>query len=169
MFFKSINITPHFFIRLFILGIGFLLCITASHAQIGSTQNTNISTLNEMRSDMVKADTIDKVLALFTPITTRAQLIQSDYLLLDSPQIAMPGIISVRLMSELPGTELFLLFNSTPSVNEPSFLSAQAIPNLSKLDTSVKIKLSKTSQLTLIVRAGGRWYTVSNEVKIAGK
>ena len=118
---------------------------------------------------MITADTQDKVLALFKPPITKSKLIKSDYLLLDSPPIAVAGIMTIHMMSELPGTEFFLLFNSTPAKGEPSFLAAQAIPNLGKADSRVKIKLAKSTELTMIVRAGGRWYSVTNDVKIVTK
>jgi predicted secreted protein len=173
MFFSLIRIfAPQVLARLF-LSTCLLSCASVSHSQITDAKidakNKNANAIEEMLPDMIKADTLDKVLALFKPAINKTQIVASDYLLLDSPQIAPAGLLSVHLMSELPGTELFLLFNSRPATDEPSFLAAQAVPNLGKLDKRIKIKLSKTSDLLFIVRAGGRWYSVSNEVKIATK
>lgn len=140
-----------------------------AHAQISPVVPTNANDLADMLPDLIKADTLDKVLSLFKPAPTKSQLINSDYLFLDSPPIAATGIMSIHMMSELPGTEFFLLFNSTPAVGEPSFLTAQGIPNLKKADVRVKVKLSKSTELTMIVRAGGRWYSVTNDVKIVTK
>jgi hypothetical protein len=138
-------------------------------AQIAATPNKVTSVIDEMLPDMITADTLDKVLALFKPPITKAKIVKSDYLLLDSPPIAAAGIMNIHMMSELPGTEFFLLFNSTPAVGEPSFLIAQAIPNLKKADVRVKVKLTKSTELTMIVRAAGRWYSVTNDVKIVTK
>ncbi len=119
--------------------------------------------------DLIKADTLDKVLPLFSPPVTKTQIVKSDYLLLDVPPIALAGTIPVRLMSELPGTEFFLLFNTTPRPGEPSFLIAQDAPALTKPDVRVNIKLSNSTELLLVVRANGIWYSVSSDVKIAQK
>jgi hypothetical protein len=150
-----------------------LFCVSACRAQIADAKidakSKSTDTIKEMLPELIKADTLDKVLAMFKPAPSKNQILPSDYLLLGSPQIAAAGILSVHLMSELPGTELFLLFNITPAKDEPSFLAAQAIPSLGKLDKHIKIKLSKTSDLLFVVRASGQWYSVSNEVKIATK
>lgn len=140
-----------------------------STAQIATGTTKSPGILDDLLPEIIKADTVDKVLALFKPGVSKDQLIKSDYLLLDSPPIAAAGIMPVRMMSELPGTEFFLLFNTTPALGEPSFLVAQAIPNLAKADIRVKIKLTKSSDLLMIVRAAGRWYSVSNDVKVATK
>lgn len=137
--------------------------------QISATPAKTSSVIDEMLPEIITADSQDKILALFKPPVTKTQIVNSDYLLLDSPPVAAAGIISVRMKSEIPGTEFFLLFNNTPGKGEPSFLSAQAIPNLSKADVRVKIKLAKSTDLVMIVRAAGRWYSVSNDVKIANK
>lgn len=146
-----------------------LLNAGLSTAQIIANPAKTTNTLDGMLPELIVADTQDKVLALFKPAVTKAQLVKSDYLLLDSPPIAAAGIMSVHMMSEIPGTEFFLLFNSTPAKDEPSFLAAQAIPNLTKADIRIKIKLAKSTELTMIVRAAGRWYSVTNDVKIATK
>ncbi len=152
-----------------LLTICLLLHVNFCSAQIATSPQKPSSAINDMLPDIITADTQDKVLALFKPPTSKSQLIKSDYLLLDSPPIAAAGIMSVHMMSEIPGTEFFLLFNSTPAIGEPSFLAALAIPNLSKADVRVKVKLAKSTELTMIVRAGGRWYSVTNDVKIVTK
>jgi hypothetical protein len=148
---------------------GLLFAANMCSAQILASPAKTSSAFAEMLPEMITANTIDKVLALFTPPAAKSQLIKSDYLLLDSPPIARAGLMSVRMMSEIPGTEFFILFNSTPASDEPSFLVAQAIPNLTKADVRVKIKLSKSTELTMIVRAAGRWYSVTNDVKVVTK
>lgn len=151
----------------------FISLAVSSHftqAQIAaSPAATKVNTIDEMLPDLIKADTLDKALALFKPAPNKALIIKSDYLLLDSPAIAPAGIMPVRLMSEIPGTEVILLFNTTPATGEPSFLIAQGIPNLGRADIRVKIKLSKNADLIMVVRAAGKWYSVTNDVKVASK
>lgn len=169
MFFFSKNSFPHSPFASLLLASFLFLNVSNSTAQIASSTAKVSSILDDMLPDMITADTQEKVLALFKPAVAKSQLIKSDYLLLDSPPIAAAGIMSVHMMSEIPGTEFFLLFNSTPAIGEPSFLAAQAIPNLGKADVRVKVKLAKSTELTMIVRAGGRWYSVTNDVKIVTK
>lgn len=119
--------------------------------------------------ELINADTVPKVLAKFTPPVSEAQIVNSDYLLLDAPQIASAGLITVHLLSELPGTDVFLLFNTLPRVDEPSLLAASVVPALSKAETRVQVRLADTTTLLLIARANGMWYKVTSEVKIAQK
>jgi predicted secreted protein len=161
----------YFRLPLFKLFLASCLFLSAGYsvAQIAPGTTKSAGALDEILPEIIKADTVDKVLALFKPGVNKDQLIKSDYLLLDSPPIAKAGIMSVRMMSELPGTEFFLLFNTNPSIGKPSFLVAQSIPNLTKADVRVKIKLTRSSDLLMIVRAAGRWYSVTNDVKVAIK
>ncbi|MBC3877790.1 hypothetical protein H8K38_08225 [Undibacterium sp. FT79W] len=138
-----------------------------SHSQTMSSTPT--ISLDSLMPELLKADSIDKALTAFKPSVSKSQLMTSDYLLLDSPAIAPAGLLSVHLMSELPGTDLFLLLNATPSKGEPTVLAAQEIPNRTKADIRVKVKLTKSSELLLVVRAGGKWYSAINDIKIATK
>jgi len=119
--------------------------------------------------ELFNADTVPMVLAKFTPPVTEAQVVNSDYLLLDAPPIALAGPITVRLLSEIPGTDLFLLFNAKPRANEPSLLSASMIAPLTKAETRIPARLAATTELLLLSRANGLWYKVRSEVKIAEK
>lgn len=123
----------------------------------------------ELVAELQKAETVDKALAMFQPPLAKAQLTKSDYLLLDVPPIALPGKIQVRLMSELPGTELFVLFNNKAQPKEPAVLVAKLIPSTEKSDVRVEITLDRTTELLLLAKAGGRYYSVTREVKIAAK
>lgn len=142
--------------------------IPTTHAQI-SINSGSITSLETLMPDLLKADSVDKALNVLKPSLTKTQLLKSDYLLLDSPTIAPAGLMSVRLMSELPGTELFVLMNTSPAKGDSAILAAQEIPNMGKSDIRVKIKLEKSTELLLAVRAAGKWYSVSNDVKIATK
>lgn len=140
---------------------------TSTHAQ--TTGGMSYVSLETLMPDLLKADSIDKALATFKPVVSKTQIMKSDYVLLDSPAIAPAGLMSVHLMSELPGTDLFLLLNATPAKGEPAVLAVQEIPNRTKADIRVKIKLTKSSELLLVVRAGGKWYSATNDIKIAMK
>lgn len=119
--------------------------------------------------ELINADTVPKVLAKFTPSVTEAQVVNSDYLLLDAPPIAPAGLTTVHLKSELPGTDLFLLFNAKPRAKEPSLLSATPIAPLAQPEIRVPVRIDATTDLLLIARANGLWYKVRTEIKIAEK
>lgn len=125
--------------------------------------------LSGLLPELLNTDTVPMVLAKFTPPVTEERVVNSDYLLLDAPQIALAGPVSVRVLSEIPGSDLFLLFNAKPRANEPSLLSASMIPPLTRAETRMTVKLTATTKLLLISRANGLWYKVLSEVKIAEK
>lgn len=143
-------------------------CAGVSAAQ-ESVRQATVSVISEQEAALFEADIPDKVLALLQPPVANTQIPPSDYLLLDAPPIAQEGAVSVRLMSEIPGTNLFLLFNNTPRLNQPSLLSVQEIPSLTKADVRVSVQLFNTTELLLVARANGRWYKVVSEVKVAQK
>jgi hypothetical protein len=73
------------------------------------------------------------------------------------------------MVSEIPGTEFFILFNQTPADKEPMFITAVSTPGIGKAEAKIKAKFSKNADLLLVVKAGGRWYSVANDIKIATK
>ncbi|MCU6434925.1 thiosulfate oxidation carrier protein SoxY [Undibacterium sp. Jales W-56] len=157
---------------LIVIAFGFSMVLISAPAKaqagafIGSTPPP---TLDSLLPELMKAESVDKALSLFKPAPNKTQIVKSDYLLLDSPPIALAGVIPVHLMSEIPGTEFFLLLNTNPPQGESSFLAAQSIANLAKADIKVKIKLAKNTEILLLVRAGGKWYSVTNDVKVVTK
>lgn len=130
---------------------------------------TDTASTSRLLPELFNADTASGVLAKFVPPASEAEIVNSDYLFLDAPPIALAGPFTVRLLSDLPGTDLFLLFNAKPRANEASLLSAGFIPPLTKAEVRVPVKLSTTTELLFIARANGRWYKVRSEVKIAQK
>ncbi|MDY7539945.1 thiosulfate oxidation carrier protein SoxY [Undibacterium sp. RTI2.1] len=89
----------------------------------------------------------------------------SNQLLVDTPEIsAEPGRISIRIRSELPGTDMMLIIS--PSI-VPPVIAQFLIPVGTEADITTMIKLSGTSKIQLVVRAGGRLYSAQKEVKIA--
>ncbi|MET3138879.1 putative secreted protein [Undibacterium sp. GrIS 1.2] len=158
----------HHIYRIFAVTLIALSFATTTQAQI-SVGGVPGTSLESLMPDLLKADSVEKVLAIFKPPVSKTQLVKSDYLLLDNPAIAPAGQIPLHLMSELPGTEFFLLLNATTAKGESAVLAAQEIPNMGKADIRVTIKLAKSSELLLVVRAGGKWYSVTNDIKIATK
>jgi len=125
--------------------------------------------IEDLIPEMTKAGTVDAVLAMMRPPVIKTNLIKSDYLLLDSPTIALAGIMTIRMVSEIPGTEFFMLFNQTPADKEPMFITAVSTPGIGNAEAKIKAKFSKNADLLLVVKAGGRWYSVANDIKIATK
>lgn len=123
----------------------------------------------ELVSELMSAENVDKALALLQPSVTKAQIAKSDYLLLDTPPIALPGKISVRMMSELPGTELFILFNNKAKAKQPAVLAAKLIPVSAKPDVRVEVVVDNTTELMLVAKAGGKFYSAAREIKIGAK
>ena len=151
----------------------FFFCSSCLFLPVADAQTvaavTDGRVLEEMIPELQKTKTVDQVLGLMRPSVSKTQLIKSDYLLLDAPPIAKPGIVSIRMMSEIPGTEFFMLLNTAPAQDESAFLSLQKIPNLGKADVRTKVKLQKHTNLLLLAKAGGQWYSVESDVKITTK
>lgn len=119
--------------------------------------------------DLFKEKTLEAVLAKLQPPATKDQAVKSDYLLLGLPDIALAGQVSVRMMSEIPGTDLFLLFDGAAQPGQPVLLAAKAIPALSKADVNASVTVTNSTQLLLLARANGRIYSVTRDIKVAVK
>ncbi len=116
-----------------------------------------------------KADTLAQVLPLFPPAVTADKLPISDHVLLDVAPIAVAGTIPVRMFSELPGTDLFMLFDTAPRTGQKSLLIAQLLPAGAKPDLKSSITLDHSTSLMLVVRAAGKLYAVKASVLLAEK
>lgn len=143
--------------------------VTPPTVQAQTAPTKVVNKIEDLIPEMTKAGTVDAVLAMMRPAVSKTTLTKSDYLLLDSPTIALAGIMSIRMVSEIPGTEFFLLFNQTPAEKEPMFIAAVSTPGIGKAEAKIKAKFSKNADLLLVVKAGGRWYSVANDIKIATK
>lgn len=116
-----------------------------------------------------KADTMAKVLPLFQSAVAPDKLPISDHVLLDVAPIAVGGTIPVRMFSELPGTDLFMLFDTAPRSGQKSLLIAQLIPSGAKPDLKSSITLDHSTSLMLVVRAADKLYAVKASVLLAEK
>ena len=86
-------------------------------------------------------------------------------LLLDVPDIVIGGRpVSVLLTSRLPGTDLIVLIDER--AEPPLILMEDFAPGLD-ISLGASITLKQTSRVRALVRAGGKFYEVSREIKVA--
>ena len=86
-------------------------------------------------------------------------------LMLAIPEIsADPSHIAVHIRSELPGTDMMILMATSIT---PPVVAQFMIPVGTEADIQTMIKLTDTTTMQLVVRAGGKLYFVQKEVKIA--
>lgn len=86
-------------------------------------------------------------------------------ILLSAPEIADSELVfRVKIVSTIPATDWIALFD--PKAAAPA--SSQFFTTMTGDATLLAdIKLQKTTRLRAVVRAGGKFYEVSKEVKIA--
>ncbi len=89
---------------------------------------------------------------------------ESKDILIKVPEIAENGaVVPVEVTSKIPGTTNIAIFvdqNQNPMIADFEF-SNGAEPFI-----STRIKMNKTSQVRIAVKAGGKSYTQSKEVKV---
>ena len=89
---------------------------------------------------------------------------ESKDILIKVPEIAENGaVVPVEVTSKIPGTTNIAIFvdqNQNPMIADFEF-SNGAEPFI-----STRIKMNKTSQVRIAVKAGGKSYTSSKEVKV---
>ena len=86
--------------------------------------------------------------------------------LLDTPDIVPAGASAeVRVVSEMPGTDWIMLLaegRSSPVIDVVEFTPGEGRV------LSARVMLSRTTRFRAIARSGGRYFSVSREVKVAG-
>ena len=91
-------------------------------------------------------------------------VVESDKIELRAPEIAENGaIVPVEIISRIPGTESIYIIadkNPQPLVAEFDFTGATD-PFI-----STRIKMSETSKVRVIVKAGGKFYATTRDVKV---
>jgi sulfur-oxidizing protein SoxY len=89
---------------------------------------------------------------------------ESSDILLKAPDIAENGaVVPITATSNIPGTTSIAIFvekNPTPLIADFSF------SNGAEAYISTRIKMAKTSVVRVSVKAGGKNYTTSREVKV---
>jgi|GEM_PF-5056687 len=118
---------------------------------------------------LFKADKPAEIIKLLGISADVAKIPPSNYLLLEVAPIAAPGPIPVRLMSELPNTDLLLLFNRKPRDKEPSLLAAQIVDPGAPAELKTSIEQTHHTELMLIARAAGKLYAVKAPLLLAEK
>ena len=86
--------------------------------------------------------------------------------LLDTPDILFAGASAqVRVVSQMPGTDWIMLLaegRSLPVIDVVEFTPGEGRA------MSAKVVLSRTTRFRAVARSGGRYFSVSREVKVAG-
>lgn len=98
--------------------------------------------------------------ALGVPATTEP----GRQILLDVPDIVQSGTnVPIRVMSAVPGTDwIAVLVDRNPF----PFVGQFEIPARAKPEVELDAKLAQTSAVRAVVRAGGKYYVVTKEVKV---
>jgi predicted secreted protein len=120
-------------------------------------------------TELFKANTLDTSLMKLQPPVNAKQVLKSDYLLLDAPDIVLAGPVPIRMMSEIPSTDLFMLFDKNPQPGQPALLAAMIIPAFTMADISIPLTMTANTELLMLARANGRVFSASREVKLALK
>ena len=88
----------------------------------------------------------------------------SDKVKIDAPEIAENGgVVPVAVTTTLPDvTSIAFLVSENPSALVASYrLSAGTLPSVAN-----RVKMAKTSNVVVVVEAGGKLYSASREVKV---
>jgi len=101
----------------------------------------------------------------------------SSHLLLDVPDVALPGKVRVRFSSEVAGTGWLVLMRGRKGVApppppkgkspEPVLLAAEPFKAGKRASASKAVDIERTEYLTLLAQSRGRWYLVEREIKVA--
>lgn len=101
----------------------------------------------------------------------------SSHLVLDLPDVMLPGRARVRFASEIAGTAWLLLLrgrigNKSPplpagATPEPALLAAQPFEAGQRARAELAVAIEGSQFLTLLALARGRWFYVEREVKVA--
>jgi sulfur-oxidizing protein SoxY len=87
----------------------------------------------------------------------------SDKVEITAPDIAENGaVVPVTIKTSLPAETISLLTEKNASPLTASFVLAAAADK----DVSVRIKMGQTSNLVAVVKAGGKYYSATKEVKV---
>lgn len=146
-----IRLQRHRFRWLSLLGVVLVLAGTLAQAQ-------SHAALERAR----QAKSVPEIYAAFgAPVP----LLAGKRLLLEAPDIAIAGRpVSVLLTSRLPGTDLIVLIDERA---DPALILMEEFAPGLDLSLRASITLKRTSRVRALVRAGGKFYEVSREIKVA--
>lgn len=118
-------------------------------------------------SPLFTKNTIEAVLSGLNPPAIANQITPGNDLLLDIPDVALPGLVKVRLLSAMGKTEEFWLLSSVPDPATGSALLASfGFDNDAIPEVKFPIRVEKTQILMFLARVGGRYYGVQREIKV---
>ena len=102
--------------------------------------------------------------AALNALFSSAELEESAEVTLKAPDIAENGaVVPVTVVSTLSGVESMSIFIE----GNPSPLAAEfIIPAGTKADVSTRVRMGKTTKVTAVVKANGKLYSASKEVKV---
>jgi len=88
----------------------------------------------------------------------------SDQIQLKAPEIAENGaIVPVEITSKIPGTQaIYIIADKNP---QPLVAIFELEPNLEPY-ISTRIKMGESSKVRVLIRAGGKFYMATQEVKV---
>jgi sulfur-oxidizing protein SoxY len=88
----------------------------------------------------------------------------SDQILLKAPEIAENGaIVPVEITSRIPGTQtIYVIADKNP---QPLVAIFDIAPGLEPF-ISTRIKMGESSKVRVLVKAGGKFYVATQEVKV---
>jgi hypothetical protein len=119
-----------------------------------------------------KATSVD---AAFAAIGAKPE--PSSHLLLDVPDVILPGKVRVRFSSEVAGTGWLVLLRGRKGVPprppekgqvpEAVLLTAEPYAAGKRASGSKRVDIQRTEYLTLLAQSRGRWYFVEREIKVA--
>lgn len=101
-----------------------------------------------------------------------AQAEPSTHLLVDVPDIALPGPLSIEGKSMLPGTTHLVLLRVTrvpprpPAPREKPMVAARRIEPGKPASLATEIDAVSTLSVVLLAQARGKWFYAQREVKI---
>ena len=89
---------------------------------------------------------------------------ESDQILLKAPEIAENGaIVPVEITSRIPGTQtIYIIADKNPQPLVAIFDIASGLEPF----ISTRIKMGESSNVRVLVKAGGRFYVATQEVKV---
>jgi len=89
---------------------------------------------------------------------------ESKDITITGPDIAENGaVVPVGVTSKVPGTQaVYILVEKNPNMLAAGF----NIPAGTEANVSTRIKMGETSNLRIVVTAGGRYYVATREVKV---
>ena len=113
------------------------------------------------------AQKVNEFLATLRPATSFQTLEMGNNLKLSLADIVESGTVRVGMSSTLPRTDaMWLLSMAAQPEGGGALFAAVTLEPSSQPDVSLAVKLYKTQNILLVVRAGGKYYGVHRHIKV---